>query len=304
LKPKPSSSPTVLIINQTVGRLFIELVEDISEYLGKCNLITGSSIKTKSRNIIVRQITSYDRRNIFTRVKSWLFFLLGVTREIARSNADTILLAVSNPPILPGLVMLVNIIRKQPYMIIVYDIYPDILVQLKYFTERSLVIRAWRLLNRLIYKRAWKVITIGKHMAATLQQYLSENDASMKLNIIPTWVNTHQFVPRSKKNNPFEIEVGQHEKFIVLYSGNIGFSHDIRILVEAAIQLRTLSTIHFLIIGDGPGKSRLVERSRRENLSNVTFMPFQPEEVFPYSLAMADVAHFHCKRRRTLDDAK
>ncbi len=75
-----------------------------------------------------------------------------------------------------------------------------------------------------------------------------------------------------------------------MYSGNMGLGHDIETMLEAAKQLRDEPGIHFMFIGAGPKWGLVEETIQKEGLENVTLLPWQPEEVLPYSLATADVA--------------
>jgi len=75
-----------------------------------------------------------------------------------------------------------------------------------------------------------------------------------------------------------------------MYSGNLGHSHDVTLLVEAANALRADPRFHFMIIGRGPAKDAIRARVEQYELANVTLLPYQPDEVLPMSLATADVA--------------
>jgi glycosyltransferase involved in cell wall biosynthesis len=45
-----------------------------------------------------------------------------------------------------------------------------------------------------------------------------------------------------------------------------------------------------MIIGDGAKKGLVEQRKSEDNLDNMTVLGFQPEEVLPYLLAVADIA--------------
>lgn len=288
----PKSQPVgrVMFLNQSAGKLFLELVEDVADQIGSVCLVTGTQVKLDSQNVVLRKCASYARRNLFTRLWSWLLFSGAAMKQIWSVKPDVLLLVVSNPPLLPWLAWLAHFLRKQPYIVLVYDIYPDILVGLKKLRPNSLLADIWRHINRKVLGRATKVVTLGKHMAQTLEQYLPKETMVTRLNIIATWVDTNHFVPLNKDRNDFALQYGQKNKFTVLYSGNIGFSHDVGILVDAAQKLRDAPVFSFLIIGDGQGKAGLMERVSTAGLSNIIFLPFQNEQTLPFSLATADVA--------------
>lgn len=279
-----------LFINQSVGPLFLELVEDVCRQIDQLHLITGTKLKNSIPRLRLIKTPPYNRSNMLRRAWSWLLFCAIATKEIMRIRRDVPIIVVSNPPMIPWLILGINYIRKQQYIVLVYDIYPDLLVGLRVLSPTHPVTRLWRFLNRIAYKHAKYVITLGPFMASSLGQYLDFRDKDQRLKIIPTWVDSTRFVPLDKESNPFAIKHGQQFKFTVMYSGNIGFSHDIQILIDVAERLRNDRTIHFLVIGDGPHKSLSIERASSAKLDNITFLPFQDEEMLPLSLATADVS--------------
>ena len=288
--------PHVLLLNQSVGPLFLELAVDVAREWGLCHLITGTPVKVDNADLAVHLLAAYDRRNVVTRALSWLRFSFGALKEISCFEPTVLLLVLSNPPLLPLLAWLAHLVRRQPYVVLVYDIYPDMVVSLGVLSDNHPVTRVWRWLNRQAYRHAARVITIGCHMAQALQRYMPDGRDARSVDVVPTWVDTERFIPRDKMTNPFAAQIGYQDKLTVLYSGNIGFSHDVSPVIEAAIRLRDEPCLHFLIIGDGPGKPDLVRKAQMAELDNVTFLPLQPEEMLPYSLAVADVATVSIRR--------
>jgi len=87
--------------------------------------------------------------------------------------------------------------------------------------------------------------------------------------------------------NPFARQHGLVEPFVVLYSGNLGLSHCLEPVIEAAERLQDQDIV-FLFIGDGGKRSKIEARAR--GLRNVRFLPYQPREVLPFSLTCSDVS--------------
>jgi glycosyltransferase involved in cell wall biosynthesis len=286
------AQPRVIFINQWAGPLFTELVEDVTRQVGPTWLISGLVETNQSHNpdLVIKKAPAYNRSNILMRLYTWTLFLIVAFKEVLRCPPTAPLVVASNPPFMPWLAMLVHRIRRQPYIVLIYDIYPNMAVQLGYFPANHWLVKLWRGLNRLAYRRAARLVTIGEHMAKVLEGYLAGENGSRPVDVIPTWVDTDRFRPLEKSDNPFASQVAQVDKLTVLYSGNLGLAHDIRIVLEAATRLRSDTDLHFLIIGDGQRKEALVEKAITEELENVTFLPLQPKEVLPYSLAAGDVA--------------
>lgn len=172
----------------------------------------------------------------------------------------------------------------------VHDIYPDILVSLRQISHKHWLVRLWRSLNRRAYQRAEVVMTLGECMANTLAlQFDPGKTSARKVEIIHPWVDTDKIKPLSKKQNTFAQTHNQINKVTLMYSGNMGLGHDIDTLVEVARRFRDEQHIHFMFIGMGP-KWRFVQQMiEREHLSNITLLPWQPEDNLPEQLATADL---------------
>jgi glycosyltransferase involved in cell wall biosynthesis len=182
-------------------------------------------------------------------------------------------------------------LRGQRYVIVVYDIYPDILIRFGKLKESGLIARLWRRMNRLVWENAEIVFTIGEKMAANLAQNFDTGKTSAgKVVVISNWADTDWIRPLPKDKNEFAIKYGQLQKLTVMYSGNLGNTHDIETFLAAAKKLRKEHSIHFMIIGEG-AKSNIVEKAKLDdNLENLTILPFQPESVLPLSLPTADIS--------------
>jgi colanic acid biosynthesis glycosyl transferase WcaI len=74
---------------------------------------------------------------------------------------------------------------------------------------------------------------------------------------------------------------------VALYSGNISNKQGIGIIIEAARLLRERRDLFFVICGDGPQLSGLVESAR--DLPNVHFHPLQPRERLQDLLSLATI---------------
>jgi Glycosyl transferases group 1. len=171
----------------------------------------------------------------------------------------------------------------------VYDIYPDVLIGLGKI-RHGIISRIWMALNRLVLEHASLVFTIGEDMAYLLENSydLSRTAAGHSI-VIHNWCDVDTIKPLAKQDNPFAIEHGQVDKITVLYSGNMGNTHDIESILAVARELKNYETIHFLFIGEG-AKWSLVEKTKvNEGLNNITLLPFQSEEALPISMATGDI---------------
>ena len=208
-----------------------------------------------------------------------------------KADSNTVIFIVSNPPFLGFFVLLVNLVKKTRHVVLVYDIYPDVLINFGVLNENSFIVKLWRLMDRRIWDRSIAVYTIGNVMAANLTKKFNVKNTELgRVGVIPPWVDTNKIKPIDKADNPLSSELGQEGKITILYSGNMGISHDIDSILKAAKILKREENILFLLIGQGEKWQDAVDFQRDNDLSNLQVLPFQPEERLPYTMALADIA--------------
>ena len=91
------------------------------------------------------------------------------------------------------------------------------------------------------------------------------------------------------ENNPFVEKYELENRFVVQYSGNIGVTHNVEVLVDVAERLKDDDGILFQIIGRGPREPHIRRMVQERGLKNVQMLPFQSDEAFRYSLSAANL---------------
>lgn len=228
-------------------------------------------------------------RRIRGRAVNGLLFVLRAGQRLLRSlQRGDLILYTTEPPYLPLLGWLLKTVFRTPYVVLLYDLYPDVLVELKILRERHPLIRLWRRLNRAMLSQADEVIVLSEPMAERVLAQVP--DLGPRLSIIPSWADPDAIRPLPRSENWFVERHGLADSFNVIYSGNQGRCHDLVTMVGAALLLRHDASIRFVLIGHGPQHSMLSRLVRDLALPNVLFLPYQEREALPYSLAAADLA--------------
>ena len=89
--------------------------------------------------------------------------------------------------------------------------------------------------------------------------------------------------------NGIRTKFGWEDKFLVLYSGTLGWVRPLEVFIEAARKLADQPSIHFVFLGDGQKREALENMVRDYGLKNVSFIGLQPLEMIPYFLKSSDV---------------
>jgi glycosyltransferase involved in cell wall biosynthesis len=82
---------------------------------------------------------------------------------------------------------------------------------------------------------------------------------------------------------------------LVGYAGSMGLPNALDTLLDAAARLRH-APLHFVLVGDGHERERLVRRIAAEGLANVAWMPPVPKAQVPALLAAVDIAYIGWQR--------
>ncbi len=273
----------LLMMGQVEGTILLEYAASFADRFGPTVVHTGSRFDGDRRDLVVIPAPKYDNSSIWTRAVTWTKYLLHALWVALTTPGSPVLLVSTNPPLLPWVALICRKLRRMRYVVRVLDVYPDVLVRRGILGEKHPVVRLWRYVNRVAYRHAEAVITLGPVMAERVAAQVPEREVLE----IPSWVDPTVFRPIPKPENPFAAEHGQQGKMTVLYSGNFGLTHDLAGLFDAARELRDEEGISFLLIGGGARRGEIVALA--EELPNVETLPYQPEDVLPYSMACGDV---------------
>jgi glycosyltransferase involved in cell wall biosynthesis len=217
-----------------------------------------------------------------------LFFFIRAGSHLLRSqNRGDVLLLPTTPPFLPVLGYLLNCFLGVDYICLLYDVYPDIAVQLKVVPSKHWLVRLWNAINLRVWRRAARVIVLSSSMGDRIVS--KHPELANKIAVVHNWADPSWIVPCTKHNNWFALEQKLTDVFTVLYSGNMGRCHDMDTIIDTAYQLRHES-IRFVFIGGGAQREACVEQLRQLGVTNCLFLPYQDKQVLPYSLTACDLA--------------
>tara|TARA_B100000963_G_scaffold361817_1_gene399997 strand:+ start:3898 stop:5028 length:1131 start_codon:yes stop_codon:yes gene_type:complete len=277
----------ITLFNQVSGPLFIDIANAFLEKYDEVILITGDIEQTYAQlddKIKVIRKIKYKRNKAYLRIGTWLIFYLQCYFYLLFNKDHGKVLYVTNPPILPFLGVFFGK-KALNFSVLIYDIYPDALLNFGYVKPNSFLYTFWQKMNKKSYELASEVITIS----SVMKKVIASNVDEYKIKVIYPWVDTNFIKPLNKSENWFVKQHGLTDKKVILYSGNMGFTHDLMTLMETAKELKkTENSFHFLLIGDGTQKESLQDFKEKHNLTNVSFLPYQDPEVLPFSFASAD----------------
>lgn len=273
----------VVIINQDSGYLITDIANEYAKTYDEVVLMCGRLVpheRCLDSSIKIDKICSYQRESMLKRFVSWIRASFQIFHKLKRHYKEYEVVYVTNPP----LACFCSLFLKNKFKIIEFDVYPDALKSLG-ISSKNIIYRIWAKQKANLYKKVDRVYTLSEGMKDIVSKYV---DAE-KIKYVPLWSASDKLSPIDKSENVFIKKNGLENKFIVMYSGNVGHTHNVECLIEAARQIRDNNDILFLIIGEGKKKEELVSIANQEELKNVVFLPFQDVEMLPYSLSSADI---------------
>jgi glycosyltransferase involved in cell wall biosynthesis len=217
-----------------------------------------------------------------------LSYLLGTAFVVLREHRgfDGILVT-TNPPFLGVASRVVARLVGKPYVLVVYDVFPDIAIRLGVIRAGSLLARIWDRMTRFMLAGAARIVVIGRDMAEIVGRRVDDR-ARERIDLVPNWSDAERVRPVASSDNRFRRRHCEDGFFLVQYSGRMGRTHNVEPLIEAAWLLMH-EPLKFQLIGDGAKKVKLQRLVEEKGLNNVEFLPYQPLEGLGEVLSAADV---------------
>ncbi len=229
------------------------------------------------------------RKGLLGRFAYGCTYLASVGWAVFRdAQALDVLLVTTNPSILGLVGRAVSFCRGLPYVVIVYDVYPDVAVRLGLFRPRSPFVWLWERLMRAMLRGAAAIVVIGRDMAELVSTKL-RGAAPPPMHLIPNWSDEETVRPIDHDDNPFRRRHVPEGYFVVQYSGNMAMTHNLEPLLEAA-RLLAGQRVFFQFIGDGTKRKKLQALCESWDLRNVQFLPYQDRSALSEVLSAADLS--------------
>ncbi len=193
----------------------------------------------------------------------------------------------STPPTQGFMAAFLKKIKRIPVVYNLQDIFPDSLVHTGISTEKSLAFRIGQWMEQVTYRNADKIIVISEDFKRNIMR---KGVPEGKIEVVYNWVDENAVTYVSRDRNPlFDQYHLSRDKFYVAYSGNIGLTQNMELLVKAAEKLKSNEDIGFILVGDGAYRQELESLIEQHELKNITLIPFQPYEVISNVFSLGDV---------------
>ena len=247
--------------------------------------------KYKNINVIRVDVPEFDKKNKKSRIKYILKYFFNSRKAIRKLEKFDIIMTISQPPVLGGMLgVYAKRKLKGKLVYLIEDFNPEQTLAVNY-SKNKFVTNIMMYFDKKTCKKADLVITVGRDMQETLIKRF--NDKKVPNNVvINNWINEKEVYPLNKDNNKiveFKKKYDLIDKFIIMYSGNVGLYYDLENIIKLLKKYKDNDDIVFAIIGEGAVRQKLIDYCKDNKMNNVRFIPYQNKEDLIYSLNTADV---------------
>lgn len=177
--------------------------------------------------------------------------------------------------------------RNVPFVFNLQDIFPDSLVNAKMTHKGSLIWKIGRKIEDYAYRNADIIITISEDFKENI---LAKGVPESKIRVIPNWVNTENVYAVKREDNVLFPRYNLDPSlFYICYSGNIGHSQNLDLLLSVAKKIRgEFPSVRFVLIGEGAAKEETQQKIEAEKIDNVIMLPFQDYSEISHVFSLGD----------------
>ncbi len=152
-----------------------------------------------------------------------------------------------------------KICSKKSFVYCLQDIFPDSLAGTGLAKKGGLLWKIGRVIENFTYRNADKIIVISEDFKKNI---MAKGVPEDKIVVIYNWVDEDAVkeVPRSE-NTLFDKYNLDRSKFYLTYSGNIGLTQNMDMLLKVMEELKTEAPdIRLVLIGEGAYKEQVVRK--------------------------------------------
>ena len=272
----PDAAPT----GELAGDLARELVargHTVTVLCGRNEYYQGRPGEPAPPVDIVRIANTRFSRRTAGRLLSWSSFLAFAAWKSTRLPPADLVLAMTTPPGLSLIGVLLKRLRGAKLWTWEMDLYPDVAAATGALRASSAVYRSAGAIMNWARRQADGILVLGECMKARL---LGCGLPAEKVCVAENWADGTTIQPVPFPPTP---------PLMVLYSGNLGLAHDVDTVSQVMRELRDDGRFRFSFAGGGALRGALEDYCHTNQLSSVEFRPYCERNQLPQSLGSCHV---------------
>ncbi|MDA8613518.1 glycosyltransferase family 4 protein [Gammaproteobacteria bacterium] len=283
----------LLFAKELVARGFeVEVITGFPNYPGG-TLYDGYRIKLIQKEIIegvlisrVPLFPSHDNSKL-GRIANYLSFAFSsLLYGLFFAKRPDVIYAY-HPPLTVGIsASIIKLFRQVHFVLDIQDMWPDTLKATGMISNPGLLGFVSKVCS-FVYSFATKIVVLSPGFKSLL---IGRGVPDTKIEVIYNWAD-EKALRNATSVKPKEFDSIQG--FKVLYAGNIGKAQGLDVILDAALILKDVPNLHFLVLGRGLELDDLKRRTNDLNIDNVHFLPSVGKDKVGSFLGSADALLIH-----------
>ncbi|ACS99085.1 glycosyltransferase family 4 protein [Paenibacillus sp. JDR-2] len=237
------------------------------------------------------RVPEFSKNNKVSRIKNILAYFVGAMLATFKVGKMDYVYSISQPPVLGGLIgVWGKWMKRAKYIYNIQDFNPEQTMAVGY-SKNKLILNAMLWFDKFSCRCSDKVIVVGRDMVETVKQRFKGKKIPNH-SFINNWIDEKEIYPLPSDHKQvvaFKKKYGLEDKFVIMYSGNIGLYYDLENMMPVIKEFKDRDHVVFAFIGEGSVLKDLVAYKEEHELNNVTFIPYQKKSDLIYSLNAGDV---------------
>lgn len=245
----------------------------------------------KEMKVLRVRVPEFQKNNKVSRVKNLIQYFFNSLIATFKVEKQDYIFAISQPPIIGGVLgILGKWIKGGKLIYNIQDFNPEQTIAVGY-SKNKIILNIAKMIDKLSCKTSNKIIVVGRDMQITLKNRFNNKNVPQNV-FINNWINESEIYPLEENHTKilsFKEKYSLKDKFIIMYSGNIGLYYDLENIMKVIGNFKKRDDVIFAFIGDGTVKQNIERYAIENELNNVKFIPYQSKENLIYSLNAADI---------------
>ncbi|MBU8771512.1 glycosyltransferase family 4 protein [Cytobacillus oceanisediminis] len=222
--------------------------------------------------------------SFWKRLASYFSFTFSAFYSLAKAKPTDVIIC-NSPPLFLGITGWLGAkLKRAKFVFNVADIWPESAVELGLVKNKTFIKLAEGLEN-FLYRSSWKIAGATEGICS---YYVKKGKPEEDVFLLPNGVNTDYFKPLEKDQEIIK-KAGLEGKKVFTYAGNFGYAQGLDSVLHAAALVKdSHPDVHFLFVGDGQEKDKLLAIKEELQLTNVTFYGSVPLDEMPKIFSVSD----------------
>lgn len=247
------------------------------------------------------KVPEFDKSSKKSRILNIVSYYRNAKKATRMLGDFDYVFSISQPPILGGMLGIYGSKKKHAKFIYnIQDFNPEQVLAVGYSHNR-LITDFMMKMDKKSCLKSDLIITVGRDLVETVNKRFEKSKKKpRKVVMINNWIDEKTVYPLKSDDEgvvSFKKQYGLEDKFIFMYSGNIGLYYDLEGLfgtikkIKPGTKSKDGREVVFAFVGAGSLLTKLKTYKEEHKMDNVVFIPYQDKDKLIYSLNAADV-HF------------